>query len=39
VEEMEDNRIPDRAIQYRPQGERNVARPERRWSRSKKTQI
>jgi hypothetical protein len=38
VEELEDNRKPDRAIQYRPQGERNVTRPERRWSKSKVTQ-
>jgi hypothetical protein len=31
VQRMETNRIPKQALQYRPQGQRNIGRPRKRW--------
>jgi hypothetical protein len=31
VPRMDTNRIPKQALQYRPQGQRNIGRPRKRW--------
>jgi hypothetical protein len=32
MERMENNKLPKRAVLFRPRGRRNVRRPERTWS-------